>query len=54
VLDADSGLRTLLVDVKSHRGHDLGSIGLVLGPGRPAPSPAELRATIVERFRGTV
>jgi ABC-type sugar transport system ATPase subunit len=54
VLDPTSGLRSLLVDVKSHRGHDLGSIGLVIGPDRPAPPPEAMRATIIERFRGTV
>ncbi len=54
VLDPRSGLRSLLVDVKSHRGHELGSIGLVIGPDRPAPSSEAMRAAIVERFRGTL
>ncbi|MDE3177914.1 MAG: sugar ABC transporter ATP-binding protein [Pseudomonadota bacterium] len=54
VLNPENGLRSLLVDVKSHRGHELGSIGLVLGPGRAAPPAEALRATILERFRGTV
>jgi ABC-type sugar transport system ATPase subunit len=54
VLDPVSGLRSLLVDVKSHRGHELGSIGLVIGPDRPAPSAEAMRAAIIERFRGTV
>ena len=54
VLDPRNGLRSLLVDVKSHRGHDLGSIGLVLGPDRTAPSAEAMRATITERFRGTI
>lgn len=54
VHDPASGLRTLLVDVKSHRGHDLGCIGLVIGPEGAAPASEAMRATIVERFRGTV
>jgi ribose transport system ATP-binding protein/rhamnose transport system ATP-binding protein len=54
VLDPVSGLRSLLVDVTSHRGHELGSIGLVIGPDRPAPPAEAMRAAIVERFRGTV
>jgi ABC-type sugar transport system ATPase subunit len=54
VADPVSGLRSLLVDVKSHRGHELGSIGLVIAPDRPAPPAEAMRAVIVERFRGTV
>ncbi len=54
VLDPVSGLRSLLVDVKSHRGHDLGSIGLVIGPDRPVPPANATRAAIIERFRTTV
>ena len=51
VADPEGGLRSLLVDVQSHRGHELGSIGLVL-PGRPAAAAAAMRAAIEERFRG--
>src|SRR5271166_2027050 len=54
VLDRASGLRSLLVDVRSHRGHELGSIGLVIGPDRPAPPAEAMRATILDRFRGTI
>jgi ABC-type sugar transport system ATPase subunit len=54
VVDPKSGLRSLLVDVRSHRGHELGSVGLVLNPSRPTPPAAALRAAIVERFRATV
>ena len=54
VVDPGSGARCLLVDVKSHRGHELGSIGLVLGRDGAAPPAAAMRAAIVERFRGTV
>jgi hypothetical protein len=54
VFDPGSGLSSLLVDVKSHRGHELGSVGLVLGPARPVPASAALRASIIERFRAAV
>ena len=54
VLDPHNGLRCLLVDVKSHRGHELGSIGLVVPPDRAPPAAEAMRAAIVERFRGTV
>jgi ribose transport system ATP-binding protein/rhamnose transport system ATP-binding protein len=54
VLDPVSGLRSLLVDVKSHRGHELGSIGLVIGPDRPTPPADAMRAAIIERFSRTV
>ena len=35
VLDPTSGLKSLLVDVRSHRGHELGSIGVVIRPDSP-------------------
>ena len=35
VLDPTSGLQSLLVDVHSHRGHELGSIGVVIRPDAP-------------------
>jgi hypothetical protein len=54
VFDRKSGLSSLLVDVKSHRGHELGSVGLVLGPSRQVPASAALRASIIERFRAAV
>jgi ABC-type sugar transport system ATPase subunit len=54
VFDPRNGLSSLLVDVKSHRGHELGSIGLVLGPDRPVPASAALRESIIERFRAAV
>jgi ribose transport system ATP-binding protein/rhamnose transport system ATP-binding protein len=54
VFDPKSGLSSILVDVKSHRDHELGSIGLVLGRSQPVPASASLRASIIERFRATV
>jgi ABC-type sugar transport system ATPase subunit len=54
VFDPKSGLSSILVDVKSHRGHELGSIGLVLGPSQPVPASPALRASIIERFRAAV
>ncbi len=54
VVDPESGLTSLLVDVKSHRGHDLGSVGLVLNRAGQIPSAPALRASIAERFRATV
>jgi ribose transport system ATP-binding protein/rhamnose transport system ATP-binding protein len=54
VLDPASGLKSLLVDVHSHRGHELGSIGVVIEPDRPAPPADAMRSTIQERFRATL
>ncbi len=54
VTDPCSGLSSLVVDVKSHRGHDLGSVGLVLGASRELPPAAAIRASIVEQFRAIV
>jgi ABC-type sugar transport system ATPase subunit len=54
VFDPSNGLSSLLVDVKSHRGHELGSVGVVLGPDRPVPASAALRESIIERFRAAV
>jgi ABC-type sugar transport system ATPase subunit len=54
VVDPRSGLSSLVVDVTSHRGHDLGAVGLVLGSSRSAPPAETVRAAIVERFRATV
>ena len=54
VRDPQSGLNCLLVDVESHRGHELGAIGLVVAPDRPAPPADAIRTAIIERFRGMV
>jgi hypothetical protein len=42
------------VDVRSHRGHELGSIGVVIGPGSPAPPAGAMRSAIQDRFRATL
>jgi ABC-type multidrug transport system ATPase subunit len=54
VLDPASGLQSLLVDVRSHRGHELGSIGVVIRPDSPAPPAEAMRSAIQERFRATL
>ena len=54
VIDPASGLKSLLVDVRSHRGHELGSIGLVIGPDASSPPAETMRSTIQERFRATL
>jgi ribose transport system ATP-binding protein/rhamnose transport system ATP-binding protein len=52
--DPVSGLTSLVVDVKSHRGHDLGAVGLVLNPSRQPPPVEAIRARIMEQFRAAV
>src|SRR5580693_7841703 len=54
VSDPISGLQSLLVDVHSHRGHELGSIGVVIRPDSPAPPAEAMRSAIQERFRATL
>ena len=54
VLDPTSGLKSLLVDVRSHRGHELGSIGVVIRPNTPAPPADTMRSVIQDRFRATL
>ena len=54
VSDPRNGSQCLLVDVTSHRGHELGSIGLVVPSDRAPPPAGAMRAAIIERFRGTV
>jgi ribose transport system ATP-binding protein/rhamnose transport system ATP-binding protein len=54
VLDPTSGLKSLLVDVHSHRGHELGSIGVVIRPDSPSPPAEAMRSEIQERFRATL
>ena len=54
VVDPTSGLKSLLVDVRSHRGHELGSIGVVIRPDSPAPAAEAMRSAIQDRFRATL
>jgi ribose transport system ATP-binding protein/rhamnose transport system ATP-binding protein len=54
VLDPTSGLKSLLVDVHSHRGHELGSIGVVIRPDSSAPPAEAMRSAIQDRFRATL
>ena len=54
VADPASGLQSLLVDVRSERGHELGSVGVVIPSNRPAPPAAAMRETIQQRFRATL
>ncbi len=54
VLDPASGLKSLVVEVRSHRGHVLGSIGLVIRPDASPPPAEAMRSTIQERFRATL
>jgi ribose transport system ATP-binding protein/rhamnose transport system ATP-binding protein len=46
VKEADDSRSTLLVPVKSHRGHDLGWMGLVLSPAKGVPPAAAIRDRI--------
>ena len=50
VRDPDTGLSGMIVDVKGHRGHDLGTIGIVLPPGRESPDAAKIRTEIQAMF----
>jgi ABC-type sugar transport system ATPase subunit len=54
VPDPVSGLKSLVVDVHSHRGHDLGSIGVVIQPMASPPPADSMRLAIQERFRATL
>ena len=54
VLDPASGLKSLVVDVRSHRGHELGSIGVVIRSDASPPPAETMRLAIQERFRATL
>ena len=54
VLDPASGLNSLVVDVRSHRGHELGSIGVVIRSDASPPLAEAMRLAIQERFRATL
>ena len=46
--------KSLLVDVRSHRGHELGSIGVVIRPDASPPPAEAMRSAIQDRFRATL
>ena len=46
VPEADKSRTTLLVPMRSPRGHDLGWVGLCLSPGAELPSPGAIKARI--------
>ena len=46
----DDGRATLLIQVRSHRGHELGWIGLSLAHGRARPEPGPIRDRIQAQF----
>ena len=41
----------MIVDVKGRRGHDLGSIGIVVPPDREPPDAAAIHTAIETLFR---
>lgn len=51
VTDRSTNLSSLIVDIKGHRGHDLGTIGLVLPPTREIPDPAQIKSEIEVLFK---
>jgi ribose transport system ATP-binding protein/rhamnose transport system ATP-binding protein len=50
VTEPATALQTLIVDARTPRGHDLGTIGLVLPAGRPPPDADAIRARIASVF----
>ncbi len=54
VAEAPDGRSTLLTQVRSHRGHDLGWIGLSLAATRAPPDPAPIRGRIQAQFAKAV
>jgi len=54
VAEADGERTTLIVQVQSHRGHDLGWIGLTLGPSGSLPDAGAVRTQIRELFASSV
>ena len=54
VADAAAGPATLLTQVRSHRGHDLGWIGLCLAARQALPDPAPIRDRIQAQFARVV
>ncbi|MBV8651689.1 MAG: sugar ABC transporter ATP-binding protein, partial [Alphaproteobacteria bacterium] len=53
VREKETGLASLVVQVTNPRGHDLGTIGVVLPPGRDMPDAAAIRARIGAFFDAT-
>ena len=51
VTDHSTNLSSLIVDIKGHRGHDLGTIGLVLPPTREIPDPTQIKSEIEILFK---
>ena len=54
VAETPDGRSTLLTQVRSHRGHDLGWIGLSLAATRAPPDPAPIRGRIQAQFAKAV
>jgi hypothetical protein len=54
VLEAPGSCSTLLTQVRSHRGHDLGWIGLSLAATQALPDPAPIRDRIQAQFAKAV
>jgi len=54
VVEAPDGRSTLLTQVRSHRGHDLGWIGLSLAALKALPDPAPIRDRIQAQFAKAV
>ncbi len=54
VLETPGGCSTLLTQVRSHRGHDLGWIGLSLAATEALPDPAPIRDRIQAQFAKAV
>ena len=54
VVEADRSRSTLLTQVRSHRGHDLGWIGLSLAGSQAPPDPAPVHAHVQAMFARAV
>jgi ribose transport system ATP-binding protein/rhamnose transport system ATP-binding protein len=50
VREVDGSRQTLLVPVRSPRGHDMGVIGVVLDGAKPAPAPDSIRSRVQGLF----
>jgi ribose transport system ATP-binding protein/rhamnose transport system ATP-binding protein len=54
VRESADGCATLLTQVRSHRGHDLGWIGLSLPAANALPAPGPIRERIQAQFAKAV